>query len=262
MKKQISTERLEAEKRFQANPSKCFQRHIREVYGESEQKPKIESLKGAIVRRINHQEAATIILRYEWLKTMAMCTVACFGLFIGSELLGATCFTRGASFEARACICGEEYAEKTICLARGACVPHAPDNAASFLIRHACRLARKEFGWEIFFAYSDPSAGEVGTVYQAVGWIYLGSSLGRTQKFHTDFVKGDHRISTHNVKKTALRRGWTPEMGITKRKFLDDLGYTRVRTLDKAKWVWFENKELRTKLIDKPQPYPKRMHGV
>jgi len=262
MKKQIPTERLEAEKRFQANPLKCFQRHIREVYGEKEQKSKISSLKNAVVRKIEHKKASQIILKYEWLKTMAMCTVACFGLFIGYELLGVVCFTPGASVEARSDICGKEYADKAVCLARGACVPHAPDNAASFRIRHACKLANEEFGWEIFFAYSDPNAGEVGTVYQAVGWLYLGASLGRTQNFHTDFLKGEHRISTHNVKKAALRMGWTTDLNITKRRFLENLGYKRIRNPDKAKWVWFENKKLQAKLRYKPKPYPKRTEST
>jgi hypothetical protein len=36
---------------------------------------------------------------------------------------------------------------------------------------------RRSTGTAIFFAYSDPSAGEYGGVYQAAGWAYLGQGL-------------------------------------------------------------------------------------
>ena len=76
------------------------------------------------------------------------------------KLLGVSCFAAMGGPVSN--ICGNEYAPKAICLARGACVPHAPKNAASFLVRWACKQACREFGWYIFYAYSDSDAGEVG----------------------------------------------------------------------------------------------------
>src|SRR5580692_9420371 len=163
----------DARKRFDADPSKCYQRHIRELYGASESREQIRSLDGARVERVTTEEAKSIILKYEWLQSMASGTSACYGLKLGDELLGVSCFTRMAGKQARS-ICGAEHKDRAVSLARGACVPHAPKNAASYLIRNACRLAYQDFGWEIFFAYSDPDAGEIGTVYQAANWRYIG----------------------------------------------------------------------------------------
>ena len=39
-------------------------------------------------------------------------------------------------------------------------------------------------GYNIFLAYSDPEAGEIGTVYQACNWLYCGLT-GTTEKFRT-----------------------------------------------------------------------------
>src|SRR5262245_36100549 len=53
------------------------------------------------------------------------------------------------------------------------CHPHS----ASYLISRALRLARQDHGWKLYFAYSDPVAGEIGVVYQAANFIYLGQGV-------------------------------------------------------------------------------------
>lgn len=262
-----------AKSRFEANPSKCYQRHIREVHGEIEGREQLPSLSGAIVEIISREEAASIILRYEWLAAdprkkapMGSGVQACFGLRLNGELIGAVCIgTMGGNIRL---ICGKEYANKTVCLMRGACVPHAPKNAASFLIRQACRLAFKEFGWCIFFAYSDTDAGEIGTVYQASNWHYIGEGLGRPAKsYHTDYESPDGKtlVSSyklnHDKERTFMRSlGWNEARG-PMRPYLESLGWKPIRSLGKKKWVWFEGpkkSELKHLCRYPFLPYPKR----
>jgi hypothetical protein len=272
----------EAKRRFDADPSKskCYQRHIREVWQELENKPVIASLKGATVRRITREEAASIILKYEWLAgnplnkaPMGYGIKAYYGLFIGDELLGANCI--GSAGGQIANICGPEYGKKTVTLARGACVPHAPKNAASFFITHTCRQAFKDFGWEVFFAYSDHDAGEIGTVYQAANWFYLGKGIGRGKGLgtHCNYLSPDgtklvksYQLNHDKDKKFMKSLGWTPEIG-NMRAFLRGKKWSEIKEKDKGKWVWFEgSKENRDRLLAlakilrgyEPRPYPKR----
>src|ERR1017187_10942662 len=141
-----------ARERFKLDPSKCYQRHIRELYAEVDNRETIRSLDGAAVERITNQEAADIILKYEWLQRMASGTKVAYGLKINGELLGVACFGTGTYKEARM-ICipnwtnrldrAEQrrlidiekqervYIDKTVSLMRGACVPWAPKNSAS-----------------------------------------------------------------------------------------------------------------------------------
>jgi hypothetical protein len=136
-----------------------------------------EVLKDTWVYPISNEEAAAIILRCEWLRTMPAGCKACYGLKLGNEngdLLGAVCFSEHSCSTQARNIC--TIPAKVVCLARGACVPHAPERAASKLIRHACRLAHEQFGWEVYFSYFDSEAGEIGTVYQSVGWKYIGKA--------------------------------------------------------------------------------------
>jgi hypothetical protein len=246
--------------RFKADSSKCYQRHIGEVYAEIDGRQQMTSLpRNAQVVAVTNEEAASLIHKYEWLQTMGAGTIACYGLKIEGELLGVACFGKGGSTEARDII--EDREAQTICLMRGACVPWAPKNAGSFLVRHACRLASKDRGWTVFFAYSDPDAGEMGTIYQACGWEYIGTPKAGK---HVSFTKDGETVSSYqfNRKSDAFFQslGWDGVQG--KYEFLRANGWTEVQSLPKRKYVWIENERNRAELLSQndwePLPYPKR----
>jgi len=174
---------------------KCHQRIIREqeaLSPEPDEHLKREaaaSFENAFVREITREQAETIITRYEWLKNMGS-TRWSMGLFFrhptnGQEYLaGVACFGDTGGTNVYSAICGEEWKRRAITLVRGACVAWADrviqkdgkvhtGAAASFLINRACRLM-VEKGFNIFIGYSDVDASEVGTVYQAAGWYYVG----------------------------------------------------------------------------------------
>jgi hypothetical protein len=263
-----------AKQRFYSDTSKCYQRHIRELHGEREQRTQIPNLDGAVVERIPNAEAKEIIERYEWLRKMGSGTIACYGLKINGELLGVACFGKMGQKISQICEGTPnetaELAQATVCLQRGACVPHAPKNAASFLIRKACRLRSLEFGWKIFFAYSDSAAGEVGTVYQASNWFYIGTGLGRPKgSFHTDYTSPDQKtvLTSYaiNHNRLKLMKKYKCPSNIPFRQFLTRNGWTQIRHYSgaKGKYVWFEGSG-REKETLKSQcrypflPYPKR----
>lgn len=158
---------------------KCHQRIIRDA--KSYQDPKsIASLESARVIPIDFSTAKSVILEYEWLGNMGT-TQKAFGLYVDNELQGVSCFGRTAGTNVFASVCGPEYKDVAITLCRGACVHWAHPHAASFLISRACKLVR-ESGYRIVIAYSDPDAGEIGTVYQACNWIYCGMTAA-SEKF-------------------------------------------------------------------------------
>jgi hypothetical protein len=247
-----------AGERFRADPSKAFQRHIREIYAELEPREQLPSLAGARVERITTDEAESIILRYEWLRSMGPATSASYGLRIGDELLGVACFGCLGGNIRKICLGDtetetDELAAKTVCLMRGACVPWAPRNSASFLIRHACRKAHTDMGWRIFFAYSDSKAGEVGVVYQACGWFFLGDNL-RKAKYHTDYRSPDGK---RTVTSYAVNHG-----RIKRAKLLAN-GWTPIPRYNKKKYVWFEGSPSEREFLKSRcryafLPYPKR----
>jgi hypothetical protein len=248
-----------ARKRFDADPSKCYQRHIRELYAATESREQIPGpLKEARVERITTEEAKPIILKFEWLQSMGSGAVACYGLKMNGELLGVACFCCLGGKIRQICVGStvketQAIAKKTICLARGACVPWAPKNAASFLIRNACRQAYKDFGWRVFFAYSDHTAGEVGTVYQACGWYFIGDSF-RKGRYHTDYVSADGKRTMSSYAKN--------HKGVSRAQLIAD-GWKPIIRWNKKKYVWFEGtpteRATLKSLCRYPfHPYPKR----
>jgi hypothetical protein len=243
----------EARRRHQANPAKCFQRYIREVYMEVEPREPITSLDRARVERITKAEAESLILRYEWLGKCGKGASAFYGLKIGDELLGAAVFGVGTSHQSRN-ICGEKFIPQTVSLMRGCCVHFAPKKAPSHLIRHATRLANMDYGWRIFIAYADDTAGEVGIVYQRAHWKYIGQGLGRP--------KGNVHLNWRKPDGTEVSSQTIHHQNLTKRE-LFALGYEAVPVKPKKKYVWFEGTpaqraELKARCRYPFLPYPKR----
>jgi hypothetical protein len=118
-------------------------------------------LRHCSVEPISRREAIPFIKRREHLGTTGPAGVW-FGLRCPvGRLLGVVGFDRGAHAAGR----GADAV-----LERGACLPGAPRNAASFLIGRALRYGRRMLGWGTVKAYSDERFNEAGVVYKAVGF--------------------------------------------------------------------------------------------
>jgi hypothetical protein len=220
----------------------AHQRRIRECEAERDPRPVMVTLNGCTVAEIAYAEAKTFVTRYEWLGSMPPVTRACYGLKTpDGELAGVVVFAAGPSPESGD-LCGCEHRDKAICLARGACAHWAHPHAASFLIARACKAARNDHGWTVFYAYSDPLAGEIGTIYQACNWLYLGTGTGRSEgRWRWRFY--DRRAGR-----------WLAERGLRRPR----ADWIVERTPDKGRYVWLADRRLRQALKYQPQAYPKR----
>lgn len=252
-----------AAKRHKAAPGICYQRHITDLYAELEPRIRIASLDGATVEPISRDMASHFVTRYEWLGTLGRVT-ASYGLMLGGELLGVAAF--GIMGGHAANVCGAKYARKTVCLQRGACVHFAPRNSATFLISRACKIAARDFGWRIFFAYADDRASELGTVYQAANWLYLGMGAGYSR--HYNYHKGTRTITSYQINhggaKFMQTLGWKSG---PKRPWLRAHGWKQTIEHGKHKYVHFEGtraeqKAMRAALRYEVLPYPKRISEV
>lgn len=73
---------------------------------------------------------------------------------------------------------GKENKHLEKLISRGACISWSPKNLASALIMYAVRWMVRNTEFRFFTAYSDTEARELGTIYQACNFIYLGQSSG------------------------------------------------------------------------------------
>jgi hypothetical protein len=73
---------------------------------------------------------------------------------------------------------GQENRHLEKLISRGACISWSPKNLASALVMFALRWMVKNTEFRYFTAYSDVEARELGTIYQACNFIYLGQASG------------------------------------------------------------------------------------
>ncbi len=213
---------------------KAHQRRLRERYSKNgEATPETDlSVRRARVHPISYSFAKSIIFRYEWLGTMAS-TEYHYGIFFGEYCGGVTCYGRnaiaGISFHRKFNLLREDV----IILARGACVHWAPKNTNSRLIARSLRMVGVEAGVRICCAFADEDAGEVGSLYQATNWIYIGpgtptpllrSSEGRelNVRIVTSYARRNH-ISFARQMRMFEAAGWKRVDGRPKHRYVFQL---------------------------------------
>ena len=141
------------------------------------------ALDRATVRPVNRETAKSIIEKYEWMGCLPAVVWESYGIFFDGFCGGVVCYgpeysenlgaISRASGKAGADWSKYGYEGKMILLSRGACAHWTPPNSGSKLIRTSMRLLAPRF--EVVTATVDPAAGEIGTIYQACGFTYVGS---------------------------------------------------------------------------------------
>lgn len=155
-----------------------------------------------------YDEIEEFILRYEWLGTMPPYPTHFFIAKHRGELASVLIYTMPNAFSK---YLGEKTKDIERLLARGASASWTPKNLASAMIAWSTDYMAKNTQYRMFSAYSDPTAKELGTVYQASNWIYLGQTFGGTRQYrepNSDKWTSDRRFRNLNsFKKYAKEMG-------------------------------------------------------
>jgi hypothetical protein len=202
----------------------------------------------AIVKPISLSEARAIIERHEWLGSMPAVARWAFGIFFSERLGGAIVF-------------GDEYSEnlntwdrygytgRIVALLRGVTLPWAHRHSASKLIRRAIDLLPERY--RVITATCDAIAGELGTIYQACGFDYVGTMCSgrRALIYHQGRIVSERH---------ARRR-----FGTSGRHGLAALGIRSLSVPRRTRYFAFrgparEQAGLRASIADRIKPYPKR----
>lgn len=240
---------------FREPVSVCWQKQLRDRYiGEGTPPVSNLKVKDARVKRVSRKIAEQIILKYEWLGTMAK-TGYHYGIFFGNWCAGVTCVASGAAT-------GGVNSHKPFrikrnelgVLARGACVHWAPSGTNSKLVSWTCRLLRSDTFCKVLIAYADTDAGEIGTIYQACNWVYIGVGSSTRQWIAPNGRVYDQKLP-YDLKRS---RGGTRAQWV---KQLRKGGWTEQASNPKHRYVYVldtKNRLLADRVERMRQPYPKR----
>jgi hypothetical protein len=108
---------------------------------------------------------------------------------------------------------GEDTKKIERLISRGACISWSPKGLASWLIMKSIRWMVDNTQYRVFTCYSDPEAGEVGTIYQACNFYYLGKSSG-TSYMYADPNTPNKWFSDRSFRSRSAYKRYAKYLGI------------------------------------------------
>lgn len=163
----------------------------------------------AISNLDDKQEAIKFIKRHEWLGNLSQYTTHWFGCYHGNVLAGVILFNMPNAFSK---LIGDNTKKLERLISRGACISWSPKNLASSFLMWCIKWMVGNTDYRLFTAYSDPTANELGTIYQACNFYYMGQTSGTTTRYinpYTGKVVSDRFFRVRSAYKQYAR-----EMGI------------------------------------------------
>ncbi len=212
------------------------------------------NLKNAVVKPVTLKLAKSLIEKYEWLGTMAAINKYAFGIFFEGVCGGVVVF--GLEYSDNLGVWDKYgFTGKIILLNRGVCLHWTPINTASKLISGAMNLLPKQY--EVVTCTTDHLAGEVGTIYQACNFYYVGS-----MRDHNPKLKNKNRFGVVIENRLYGSRAIRTMVGSQKKdEILKKYPEAQfVKQKPKHRYFYFRNnKKLHYKAIEKiVLPYIKR----
>src|SRR3990167_8122629 len=174
------------------NKEHCWQYDIRlnnlqeDIFYSGRSKQYLENLTSTdfefreVLDREERRKLAGFIKRHEWLCTLSQFTTHWFGAYHEGMLAGVILFNMPNAFSK---ILGEDTPKLERLISRGACISWSPANLASNFLMWCIRYMVTETDYRLFTAYSDPTAREIGTIYQACNFYNLGQRAGTTTRY-------------------------------------------------------------------------------
>lgn len=243
-----------------------------------------------IVDKDEKISAIEFIKRHEWLGSITQYTTHWFGAYYKNILAGVITMSVPNAFSK---MLGDNTDRVERLVSRGACISWSPPCLASHFLMWCIRYMVKNTSYRLFTAYSDPTAREVGTIYQACNFYYLGQASGTVSRYinpYTGKVVSDRFFRQKSAyKKYAEELGikwdksWAGKSGMLWSNVPNDIEKelrsfskikqsksTRIEFLPKHKYAYVlgsskkETKMLQQQFLKnvKVYPYPKREQNV
>lgn len=144
---------------------------------------RIKDFNFSYVDKLNKEECKTVsefIKRHEWLGNMPLHPTHRFKAMYKENLAGVIVMAMPNSFSYPL---GRENRRLEKLISRGACISWSPKNLASALLTWSMKWMVENTHYRLFTAYSDVEAKELGTIYQACNFYYLGKDKGSKKMY-------------------------------------------------------------------------------
>lgn len=172
-----------------------------------------------------YDEVKSFIEKHEWLGRMSLYPTHFFTARYKGILAGVVVMDMPTAFSK---LLGDDTKKIERLISRGACISWSPKNLASKLISFSIKWMVKNTNYRLFTAYSDTEAKELGTIYQASNFYYLGKNAGASYQYKIPtgrWVSDRYFRSRSIYKKIALENGiiWEKDWNSGDRVFFDKM---------------------------------------
>ena len=159
-------------------------------------------------------EITNFIKKYEWLRKVPPRVTHRFIATYKEHLAGVILFSTPNSFTKSL----KDLYDKESLITRGACISWSPKNLASALIMWSIKYMVHNTNYRIFTAYADPEANELGTIYQACNFNYLGNTFGARQVYFDENNPQRGWVSSRYFTKKSSYKRYLKNLDIPWRK--------------------------------------------
>jgi hypothetical protein len=106
----------------------------------------------------------------------------------------------------------------------------------------SCRWMVTNTEKRAFVAYADPHANEIGTIYCACNFEYLGDDFGASYLFRHNTFKSGKWFSTQSLKRTSVFKKWCKDNSVPIQKgWLNEKGFKNLQAIPQhIKKEWYE----------------------
>lgn len=168
-------------------------------------------------------EVKDFIETYEWLGRLpVMPTHRFIAKHTKTGLIGSVVVM--ATPNAFSHILGKENKDLEKLISRGASSSWAPKNLGSWTIMKSIKWMVKNTQFRVFSAYSDPEAKELGTIYQACGFYYLGQKNGTTRQYFDHDHPERGWFSDREFRKSSKYKKYARNIGISEKEWKSYMG--------------------------------------
>ena len=162
-----------------------------------------------VMDKTERHKLKLFIERHEWLGNLSQYTTHWFACYHKDIIAGVILFNMPNAFSKTL---GENTKDLERLISRGACISWSPKNLASAFLMWCIKWMVANTQYRLFTAYSDPTAKELGTIYQACNFYYMGQIAGTTTRYINPYT-GKVVSDRYFRQKTAYRK-FAIELGI------------------------------------------------
>lgn len=162
-----------------------------------------------LTKRKEQKMVRDFIERHEWLGKVCGFSKYYFSAWHKNILAGVIIMGVPNAYNM---LLGKENRDLELLINRGACISWSPKNLASSLMSYSINWVVKNTPYRLFTAYSDPTAKELGTIYQACNFYYLGNNYGASKKYIQPY--NGQMVSDRWFRTRCAYKNYAKELGI------------------------------------------------